>query len=283
MPRLREAVKELFGLGGLEHDDDFAAMLESPLGSWQSKNWDPKLGSTKFDQFCDALAKPLGKLTAKQSLSLSSGINVPVTVWNYANYIKENYVSKCPEEATVEDCFGSYDDTKFQNTDLSQRWRAWVFQVCTEWGYFTTAPPDPEFPRIISRHLTLETQSRICKQAYPPGKHFQVPPMPNVTAVNVIGDFAISADRLAIIDGEVDPWRPDTPHSQYAEDRKDTISQPFKLIPNAVHHYDEYGLADIRDEPLEIMQIHLEMIHFVTEWLKDWESVHEERKRSRAI
>lgn len=52
----------------------------------------------------------------------SSGLAVPVTVWNYANYIKEvvqivtlgtlhsdlspmlqNYVSKCPEDETIED------------------------------------------------------------------------------------------------------------------------------------------------------------------------------------
>ncbi|KLO14751.1 peptidase S28 [Schizopora paradoxa] len=279
VPRLRGAIKGLFGLAELEHDDDFAGVIESPLGSWQSKNWDPKLGSTKFDQFCEALAKPLGKLNATQSVSLAGGLDVPVTVWNYANYIKENYVSKCPEDATIEDCFGSYDDSKFQGTDLSLHWRLWLFQVCTEWGYFVTAPPDPEFPRIVSRQLTLETQSRICQQAYPPGKHFQVPALPNITAVNVLGDFAIAADRLAIIDGEVDPWRPDTPHSQNAEDRNDTILQPFKLIPNAVHHYDEYGLTDIRDEPLEIMQIHLEMIHFVKEWLKDWDTVLKERRQ----
>jgi hypothetical protein len=39
-------------------------------------------------------------------------------------------------------------------------------------------------------------------QAYPAGKYFTVPPMPNVTAVNALGDFVIAADRLAIIDGE---------------------------------------------------------------------------------
>ena len=41
-----------------------------------------------------------------------------------------------------------------------------------------------------------------CLQAYPPGKHFVVPPFPNITAVNALGDFDIEADRLAIIDGE---------------------------------------------------------------------------------
>lgn len=75
--------------------------------------------------------------------------------------------------------------------------------------------------------------------------------MPNVTAVNVLGDYYIAADRLAIIDGEgqlfappskpwvteqwsehvVDPWRPDTPHADEALIRPDTTLRPFKVIP----------------------------------------------------
>jgi len=98
--------------------------------------------------------------------------------------------------------------------------------------------------------------------------------MPNVTGVNALGDFDIAADRLAIIDGEVDPWRPDTPHSKYASDREDTILRPFKIIPHGVHHYDEYGLRNIVDEPPEIRQIHGEMIVFVMEWLKDTKVSH---------
>ncbi len=57
-------------------------------------------------------------------------------------------------------------------------------------------------PRIVSRLLTLEYESKICKQAYPPGQHFVVPSFPNISAVNALGDFDIAADRLAIIDGE---------------------------------------------------------------------------------
>ncbi|TDL22164.1 peptidase S28 [Rickenella mellea] len=269
MPLLRNRLKALFGLADLEHDDDFAALLERPLGAWQAKNWDPAVGSTRFDEFCDALAKPLiGSATS----TLPGGVKVPLTVYNYAQYIRENYVSKCPEELTVEECFGTYDASKFRDTSLSQHWRGWIFQVCTEWGYFTSAPPDQSHPRIVSRLLTLEISSRICPLAFPPGTHFSVPSLPNITAVNALGDFDIAADRLAIIDGEVDPWRPATPHSDYASDRKDTILRPFKLIPNGVHHYDEYGLRKLRDEPLEIQKIHEEMIYFVKEWLKDRDS-----------
>jgi hypothetical protein len=39
-------------------------------------------------------------------------------------------------------------------------------------------------------------------QAFPPGEYYKVPPLPNVTAVNVLGDYHIAADRLAFIDGE---------------------------------------------------------------------------------
>lgn len=88
----------------------------------------------------------------------------------------------------------------------------------------------------------------------------------------------------------MDPWKPYTPHSDYAEDREDTILRPFKLIPGkptpsfssnvsvlrrsvftgGVHHYDEYGYENILEEPAEIRKVHAEMIHFVREWLKDW-------------
>lgn len=86
----------------------------------------------------------------------------------------------------------------------------------------------------------------------------------------------------------MDPWRPATPHSDYANDRDDTILRPFKIIPSAfavvfpyvcadglsdaVHHYDEWGYKKLSDEPEEIRKIHGEMILFVLEWLKDWVS-----------
>jgi len=38
----------------------------------------------------------------------------------------------------------------------------------------------------------------------------------------------------------------------------------------AVHHWDEYGLADHSQEPPEIQQIHAEEIAFVEAWLADW-------------
>jgi hypothetical protein len=58
----------------------------------------------------------------------------------WVNLDVQNVVNKlCLRDASlaVEDCFGTNDDAKYQVTDLSQDWRLWVFQYCTQWGYLT--------------------------------------------------------------------------------------------------------------------------------------------------
>ncbi|KAJ3558690.1 hypothetical protein NM688_g768 [Phlebia brevispora] len=288
--QLKRRLKGLFGVADLEHDEDFVSLIESPLGSWQAKNWDPAVGSNRWDEFCEALDKPifggaeLEELIGDEEASYDQrsqlvtfygmdGLQLDLSILNYAKYIKQNYVSQCPIDAgaTVEQCFGTYDDEQFQGVSLDETWRLWVFQVCTEWGYFSTAPPE-DHPRIVSKLLTLDYEAKICRQAFPPGKYFTVPHLPNVTVVNELGDFDIEADRLAIIDGDVDPWRPCTPHSDYARDRPDTVQKPFKLIPGGVHHYDENGLRNPAKEPFQIQKIHTEIVEFVTAWLEDWKA-----------
>ena len=119
---------------------------------------------------------------------------------------------------THEQCFGTNNDSLYQETGLDQDWRLWTYQYCTQWGYITvsiiipssytsstskqTSPPDPhKYPPIISRLLDFEYGHKICRQAFPPGKYNTVPALPDIEVVNVLGDFDLAADRLAFIDG----------------------------------------------------------------------------------
>lgn len=123
---LKQRLKALFGVADLEHDDDFASLVEvckklfyrtpasiltlsfscqSPLSSWQSKNWDPAVGSTKFDEFCEALEKPILSLheldfildgetgyqydADRATITWSDGFEIDVSLFNYAKYIRE--------------------------------------------------------------------------------------------------------------------------------------------------------------------------------------------------
>jgi len=260
---LAPVIKHLFGLGPLSNED-FAQAIMGPLGAWQGKNWDPEAarGGERWDAFCEGLTKGVGKGVGR--------LAVWRAVSNYAKYIKDTEVAYCPD---VKECFDSSDPTRFQNTSLSETWRSWSFQVCTEWGYFMAAPP---YPSIVSQFLQVDLRAKACQAAFPNGEHFIIPAWPNVTVVNELGSYSIAADRLALIDGEWDPWRPRTPHSLHAPVRNDTIPQPFKQIPTGVHHYDENGLASPRKEPLYIQKIHHEEIGFVKAWLAEWAALHGE-------
>ena len=114
-------------------------------------------------------------------VTIEGDLMVPVPVYNYAKYIKavsipmpfvppvfalmrqclpsplqQNIVSQCPDGA-VEECFGTYDDSQYHDTGLDQTWRLWLFQVCTEWGYFSVrrgSDSAPSSPRLTDGVLS---------------------------------------------------------------------------------------------------------------------------------
>ncbi|KAN0131011.1 hypothetical protein V8E53_011144 [Lactarius tabidus] len=126
-------------------------------------------------------------------------------------------------------------------------------------------------PSIISRLLDIDYEHKICVQAFPPGKHYAVPSLPNITALNSPGSFHIEADRLASIDGESlltarssrssglclcilsDPWRLYTPHSicggevdvmaRYSDHSKSSPVPPFFRLFVCVLNIVSYDVA----------------------------------------
>ena len=120
---LKRHLKGLFGVADLEHDEDFVSLVEvslesqsaecamliflsrtqSPLSTWQAKNWDPAVGSTKFEEFCEALDKSIfghSELlpeaddvadydTQTRMVSFSDGLTLDISILNYAKYVRE--------------------------------------------------------------------------------------------------------------------------------------------------------------------------------------------------
>ncbi|KAM0790107.1 hypothetical protein ACM66B_005434 [Microbotryomycetes sp. NB124-2] len=273
---ITSSLKNLFGLGNVTSDVDFVNALTIPLSTWQARNWDREVGSTAFAEFCDSIvtnttpSEPAEHLlSAVQDAWPSNPGQAFAKFASYGAYIKANVSTLCPDGATQDECFGSDVYDGFSLEDAS--WRSWSYQVCTEWGYFIGAPSDADKPSIVSRLLTTEHTSKLCRLAFEPGKRNSVPSRPNVTAINQWGSFDLEYDRLAFIDGAEDPWIYATPHSPHARKRRDTNKKPFKLIKGGVHHWDENGLVDPEREPKEIRKIHREEVEFVKQWVKEWQ------------
>ena len=81
--------------------------MQSPLSTWQAKNWDPAVGSNEFEEFCEALDKSIfghSELlpeaddvadydTQTRMVSFSDGLTLDISILNYAKYVRE--VSTC--------------------------------------------------------------------------------------------------------------------------------------------------------------------------------------------
>lgn len=157
-----------------------------------------------------------------------------------------------------------------------------MIQYCTEWGYLQTGsgvPASAGLP-LVTRLSTLAYNSIICVEA------FNITTPPNTDAVNNYGGFALSYPRLAMIDGEMDPWRPATAHAnpfnETVLNRTSTVDEPFILIDRAVHHWDENGLflneTTVELPPLPIKEVQAEEILFVVAWMLEWEKEQLEKK-----
>ena len=274
-------LKDVFGFSNITHDNDFTGVLtDYSLGSWQGRNWDPAVSSPAFERYCTAVSSkhviyPDAEAVRPAVVQLledayreeSSGAEINQLL-NFIGWANKTIVQSCPPAfGSQDDCFGTHDDSVWQNIDLDQQaWRSWTYQVCTQWGYFySTRVSDGNRP-IRSRLQDLAYERKLCQQA------FNITELPNVGSINKLGGFDIEFDRLAIIDGEADPWRWATPHAPSARARKSIVNKPFIQIPGAVHHWDENGLFENETTPelppTSIRNAQKELVHAVREWLK---------------
>ncbi|RKU42564.1 hypothetical protein DL546_001703 [Coniochaeta pulveracea] len=273
-------LKRAFGLGNITRSDDFANTISVGISGLQSTNWDPEQNSTDFGVYCDAVSsqKVLYPHCADiksevQSLILAGGYEDQVDslvnpMLNWIGWLNDTVVSTCKNK-TQDECFTNFDSNFYQKDDLKQTWRSWPYQYCKEWGYLQTGSgvPVDKLP-LVSRLVDLNYTSVVCKEA------FNITTLPDVESINKHGGFGISYPRLAIIDGEKDPWRAATPHAIGQPDRPSTASEPFILIKDGVHHWDENGLfpnettPDMPPQPVADTQKMEAM--FVQEWMMEW-------------
>lgn len=218
---LTQQLKAAFGLPNVTHIADFTNQLAQGVSWWQSLNWDPAVSYPDFYEYCNNITSPdvlYPATESKRSVAkelLSAGGYTPNTtienqLLNYIGYVNLTAVSGCTAEGiSQDDCFSNLNATKYQGiTQKNSIWRSWAYQYCTEWGYLQTGSgvPKDQMP-VISRTIDLHYTSAVCRDA------FNIHSPPNVTEANQYGGYDIKHSRLAIIDGQWDPWRPATPHA----------------------------------------------------------------------
>ena len=250
----RNSLKAAFGMESVTYDDDFAAIIsdvflgEGMIG-WQSRNWDPAVGSPSFDYWC-------GNITSNEILwpgtsALASNVSALIEAggWgnesqaltnpmlNFIGSVNASYVASC--ETTLDECYSYHNASASMFSDHSvenQAYISWPWQYCTQWGYIqpgSSVPPD--IMPLVSRLVTLEYLTAPCRYA------FNLTEPPKVEEINQYGGFDITYPRLAHIGGQTDPWRPASPLAARDEptvlNHTSTVDEPIILIEGAVHHW----------------------------------------------
>lgn len=134
-------LKEVFSLSGVTDNTDFAAALRGGIYRLQNYNWDPEISGDQFFQYCETVSKDEnqypsleGRRTKVEELIVAAGYEEelqPLTD-RFLNYIGTlgRTVAQC--EGDQDQCFGTTNATFYAQDDLSQTWRLWQYQVCTE-------------------------------------------------------------------------------------------------------------------------------------------------------
>ncbi|KAK0703085.1 serine carboxypeptidase S28-domain-containing protein [Lasiosphaeria miniovina] len=278
-----QRLKEAFGLGNVTRTDDFANALSFGIAGLQSTNWDPTQSDPSFGLYCANVSStaelypdaPAGlEAEVRDLISTAGGYGgeldtLTAQMLNYIGYVNATMVGGC-RSADQDICFTNFNATFYRQDDIKQTWRAWPYQFCTEWGYLQTGSgvPATQLP-LISRLIDLNYTSAICRLA------FDISTPSDVASINKHGGFGISYPRLAIIDGEKDPWRAATPHALGLPPRPSTASQPFLLIADGVHHWDENGLFPNQTvpgvlPPEPVAQAQATEAVFVKQWMREW-------------
>ncbi|KAF2119531.1 serine carboxypeptidase S28-domain-containing protein [Lophiotrema nucula] len=277
-----QQLKDAFGLGGITNDSDFANVFTNGPYCWQSTNWDPDLNSPGCYYYFGNLSSTTvnynwteDKRETVQDLLETAGYGndsyAETVLLNAIGYFGETSVSAWNASGVSQnDYFTLLNASQWQDEEIDPAGgRSWNYQVCTEWGYFQTGNTPKDIKPIVSRTLTLEYTSFFCGAAYNLT-------LPDTDKVNKYGNFSIEYDRLAIVGGNADPWRPATPLADSAPKRPNTIEKPFWEIAHGVHHWEENGIFLNQTTPLlppyPVIWAQQYIKNFVVEWLKEFDS-----------
>lgn len=148
-----QALKDLFGLGQITDNRDFANQLTGVYGL-QSTNWDPEENSASFFNYCTnitAVPKAEDQRPAAAGIVAAAGYGddkyAQDVMLNAVAWLNATSVSRWRRSNQTQDqYYTTLNETALQNYTTLEDYPAtsWSYQVCTEWGYIQTGNTPPE-------------------------------------------------------------------------------------------------------------------------------------------
>lgn len=89
-PEDKVSLKEMFAVEELDHDDDAASAITSPIFSWQEITFSSN--TSQFYQMCDAIQ---GAVPGQAKNFSDQGVGLTQALPNFASWFKSKYIPDC--------------------------------------------------------------------------------------------------------------------------------------------------------------------------------------------
>lgn len=203
------AIKERFlGLGGGNvSNPGFGDIFQLPFFQWQ--NFGVEGGPPGLRSFCDWMSTDptTNKTSGAAGWAKSKGVDFSIDRWiswpTHPDTVNYGFGINCSFSQTIpgENC----------NLDLPYPWPGympWIWQFCTEWGYFQTANVGPK--QLGSKFSDLKRWYSVCHRQWPTAtwKEHGFPEYPRTDGTNAkFGGWNIRPSNTFWSGGEFDPFR----------------------------------------------------------------------------
>jgi hypothetical protein len=270
-PKEAQELKKLFGLGAMEHNDDFVLAIMMPILSWRDQNFSNDQSS--WHELCERIQdQNADGLRLKEA---------PQALGAFVNFSKSLNVGYCDRER----CTSSYDARSRRYTDTTvanaaNRQFFWLQCNHNLGGWITTAPREKSNITLVSRLLTVEYWRRQCSLFFPTtqsresfsnGEYRSDAQMNAYTG----GWTPSNARRIIYSSGEKDSWRELGPaaHLRPGGPLESDLQRDIvvEVVPGGWHASDlmthsaelDSSTKTVRDR--EVTQIY--------EWVQQWYTV----------
>lgn len=214
--------QEMFGCSVFTDRIDFLCLIaDIPSYLVQYSNSFPPIDNTSLlNYYCSFLSSPDNGET-----EMDRFINFFINIFLALDQ------STCDETAPSREIFTDYN---------SENWiRVWMYQTCTEYGYFQTAPKNNP---VRSKEITMEYYQELCNYAFDNTTHL------DTDATNArFGGLNSYATDVMFTNGQKDPWsRLGITNSFFPDDEDKRKDWMVKVILNG-SHCDDLGTPSIDD------------------------------------
>ncbi|EFX01073.1 serine-type peptidase [Grosmannia clavigera kw1407] len=288
-----QALKDKFGLGTIEHSDDFVVALENGPWDWQESGFDADYSPVY--EFCDYVENSVASVFDSATAG-AEGVGLEKALDGYAKWTSEvllpgnceSYGYFSGELNTV--CFETYNGSNPVFTDTrvdNPVGRQWTWILCNEpFGFWQDGAPD-DMPTIVSRLSTKAYWERQCALYFPTEDGYTYGQASGATAdkFNAYGGGWSVENRTRLIwtNGEFDPWKDATMSSENRPGGPlvSTSDQPVNVIPAGVHCSDL-----IYDNGLDnagAMAVIQKEIAVIKAWVEEFYTAKNKAKRSQSF